>query len=149
MAVASRVSKTVQKLLKDKEPYVRQTAETAAFNQQAIAMSKKELQEAVASGRKDISGAAQDELDRRIANAEMKKALKEKMDAGELTEKQVEARYKQKKAEPRDPEGEEDTAVKARMRMAKGGMVKKKPAAKKAPAKTKSRSSPYNKYYGK
>ena len=32
----------------------------------------------------------------------------------------------------------------------KGGMVKKKPAAKKAaPAKTKSRSSPYNKYYGK
>lgn len=34
--------------------------------------------------------------------------------------------------------------------MAKGGMVKKKPAAKKAaPAKTKSRSSPYNKYYGK
>jgi hypothetical protein len=145
MAVASRVSKTVQKLLKDKEPYVRQTAETAAFNQQAIAMSKKELQEAVASGKKDISGAAQDELDRRIANAEMKKALKEKMDAGELTEKQVEARYKQKKTEPRDPEGEEDTAVKARMRMAKGGMVKKKAA----PAKTKSRSNPYNKYYGK
>jgi hypothetical protein len=33
--------------------------------------------------------------------------------------------------------------------MAKGGMVKKKPAAKKAPAKTKSRSNTYNKFYGK
>jgi hypothetical protein len=148
MAVASRVSKTVQKLLSDKEPYVRKTAEIAAFNQQAVAMSKKELQEAAASGDKNIAGAASDELNRRMSNAEVKRTLREKVDAGELTEKQAESRYKRSKTDPRDPEGEDDTAVKARMRMAKGGMVKK-PAAKKAPAKTKSRSSPYNKNYGK
>jgi hypothetical protein len=152
MAIASRISKTVQNLLGDKEPYVRKTAEIAAFNQQAVAMSKKELQEAAASGDKNIAGAANDELARRMSNAEVKRTMKEKVDAGELTEKQAEARYKRNKADPRDPEGEDDTAVKARMRMAKGGMAKKKPAAKKAPAKTNSRSSRsnlYNKDYGK
>lgn len=159
MSVASRAGKYLSKLKKDPDAYVRGEAEFAAKSVEVGGMKKAELNEMLKKGSANDKILAKGELERRAENKEVKAAIKEKVSSGKMSAAKAESSYKNRKRNPTSGEDARDSATKAKDRtygsldddldFAKGGMVKKKPAAKaKAPA-TKSRSHPLNKFYGK
>jgi len=141
MPVSRKMAQWMSKQIKEapkedpnlKDPNLPDLKELAKQEMAAIemvSMSKKELEE-LSKGRGRKAEAASDEIARRIAKKELKKGNPD--------------------VHP-DLAGTPSASDYRKFREGvynKGGMVKKKPAAKKAPAKTKSRSSPYNKNYGK
>jgi len=131
-------------LLKKTSDYNKKNVQQSVDELETIAqvarMKGKELQSAAKSEDDTLKYHAQEELKRRTANNEVKKDLKEKLNAGEITEKQYKNRLNARTQPTPGSESLRDTAEKnyerfegIRNEYKKGGMVKKKtkPAAPK------------------
>lgn len=149
MGVASRAGKFLKKLSSDPDPYVSKEAKFAATQVETAGMSKKDLEAMAKKGSADDKTLANQELERRASNKEIKKDLKKQVEEGTLSEKKAKNKYEYRRTKPYSGEDARDRAAKARDKiydesyyddaeeMAKGGLVKK------------ARNHPLNKFYGK